>query len=265
MSVSHMIADLGALNLLERELDGDASNLKSGYLNYLEFLQAHTNLESYRATSLNKIFTNADEENRPFSTISDGLFISNLGAFPTDLHNTETIIPTACFRLGKLIARTCKLSRVTMSTLFNIKKFDAHDFRNIIGDFHESFPLTYSQDMNLDSFLLESQKLLNVMRTGNLVQKALDLTNNSAIKSRFKQIQNAKVDFIGTMLNENINTLYDNAFWFINHQQRWISENRLRVTLFIYDNKLYCLWLNQTNDLFDSLKHLQVPTFKLRK
>lgn len=260
-SLSHMICDLSSINYISRIIKSEKLKVRTGYLDYLKYINDSSNLEEYKKLKYDLLSPKLDIPK--IKTSQSNLYISNFGLLNNKEDTMEELIISVCYQLARIICDNTNLSRVSLSTILTIRKMEKNDFSNIIGDFHESIPFIYESSDSKKEFISNANDLIKLIKSGNLLQNSLDKKQNKKEQCIFKRNQNVKVDFVGYVMDNDIDSLYSSIQGLSEFNSAWLNDGRLRVTLFIYFGNLYCIWQNQVEELICNLNKHKIVTMKL--
>ena len=254
VAVSHFICDLGSIKLLENLLLSPSPKISGSFLDFITFIKTNSNIENFKKINKGNFLDLFPKTKKIKSDVKDRLIVSDLGDLKLEGKTMEELIFEANFLLSNFLKYfVLDDSNIVISTLLSIKEYSNGKKFNTIGDFHSSFAFMYVNGENFDSYMSRCLEILSVLKNGNQLQVAIENGNDSEFNNKFRGSQNVKTDFLGVAHNSELNLIYSEALQFKKDFYSWVKGDRVRTNLFIYEKKLYAIWLNEPVGL---VKHL---------
>lgn len=259
-AISHLICDLGSINLLKNLLLSPSPKISGTFFDYITFIRTKSNVEEFKNLSKTTLSSLFPETNIMHLEVNERLIVSEIGKIKLNNKVIEELIFEANYMLCRMLNNVFHInSNIVSSIILNIREYSDGRKFDTIGDFHSSFAFAYLEGEDFNSYKERCMEILSVLKKGNQFQVALEKNEDCELNHRFRKSQNLKTNFLGIIHNSEINDIYKEAIQFKSDFKDWLQSSRFRVNMFINGNKLYAIWLNEPINLKEELEKNKIP------
>lgn len=265
-AISHLICDLGSINLIKNQLLSPSVKISGKFFDYITFIRTKSNIEDFKNLSKSTLSSLFPKTEIIHSEVDERLIVSEIGKIKLKNKSIEELIIEANYMLCRILNSVFHInSNIVSSTILSIREYSDGRKFDTIGDFHSSFAFTYLEGENLKSYRERCMEILSILKNGNQFQVAIEKAKNDELNQRFRNSQNLKTDFLGIIPKSETNDIYKEVIQFKSDFKDWLQSSRVRVNMFINGDKLYAIWLNEPINLKETLEKNSIPYYDILK